>query len=99
MPTKTAQLKTQNTPKLRFPGFSGEWEEKTLDKVLKVIDGDRGANYPKSTDFSNDGYCLFLNTKNVTKKGFAFDEKSFITKEKDEQNNNKSPKPSKGKRD
>ncbi len=28
-------------------------------------------------------YCLFLNTKNVTKNGFSFDTKQFITKTKD----------------
>lgn len=73
------------TPKLRFPGFDGVWEEKKLDKVLKVIDGDRGSNYPSSGDFYPEGYCLFLNAKNVTKNGFAFDEVSFVTKEKDSQ--------------
>ncbi|MDQ7084001.1 MAG: restriction endonuclease subunit S [Sulfurovum sp.] len=28
-------------PKLRFDGFSGEWEESTLGKVLKFLDGQR----------------------------------------------------------
>jgi len=37
---------------------------------LKIIDGDRGANYPKKSDFQPAGYCLFLNTKNVLKNGF-----------------------------
>jgi len=30
------------------------------------------------------GYCLFLNTGNVTKEGFSFANNQFITKEKDE---------------
>ena len=72
-------------PALRFPEFSGEWEVKKLEKCnLKVIDGDRGKNYPNGNDFSKNGYCLFLNAKNVTKNGFSFEEKYFITKEKDE---------------
>lgn len=33
MSNKNTQSKTQNTPKLRFPGFDGVWEEKKLGKV------------------------------------------------------------------
>lgn len=51
---------------------------------VKVIDGDRGKNYPKQEDFLTKGHCLFLSAKNVTKSGFRFEEKSYITKEKDE---------------
>ena len=51
---------------------------------INLIDGDRGKKYPKQEDFSSKGYCLFLSAKNVTKTGFEFDQKSFITKEKDE---------------
>ena len=52
---------------------------------IRLIDGDRGKNYPKSHDLSSDGDCLFLSAKNVTRNGFAFSEKMFITKEKDAQ--------------
>ena len=72
-------------PQLRFPGFEGAWETNKLsDWKLKVIDGDRGINYPNGDDFSTEGYCLFMNAKNVTKNGFSFETKTFITKEKDE---------------
>lgn len=54
------------------------------DSTIKLIDGDRGANYPKQKDFSSDGYCLFLSAKNVSKKGFIFNELSFISRDKDE---------------
>jgi type I restriction enzyme S subunit len=54
------------------------------NQLLEIIDGDRGKNYPNGEDFQNAGYCIFLNTKNVTKTGFDFTEKMFITKEKDE---------------
>jgi len=50
---------------------------------FEIIDGDRGKNYPKKTDFFNDEYCLFLSTKNVRKNGFKFSELNFIKKEKD----------------
>jgi len=72
---------------IRFRADDGsvfcDWEEKNLFEIIDVIDGDRGTNYPKSIEFSNDEFCLFLNAKNVTKKGFKFEEKKFITKEKD----------------
>ena len=76
-------------PKLRFKDDDGrefpEWKTSALAKAnIQVIDGDRGINYPNGNDFSDDGYCLFLNAKNVTKSGFVFNEKSFITKQKDE---------------
>ena len=59
-----------------------------IDKLknfdIEIIDGDRGKNYPKKEEFSNKGECVFLNAKNVTKKGFSFSEVQFISKEKDD---------------
>jgi restriction endonuclease S subunit len=62
------------------------WEEKKFgDKtIFEIIDGDRGKNYPKKTDFLQNGYCLFLNTKNVRPDGFSFGTTMFITKSKDD---------------
>ncbi|MGR3750225.1 restriction endonuclease subunit S [Pasteurellaceae bacterium 22721_9_1] len=54
------------------------------DTEIEFIDGDRGANYPKKKDFSSSGYCVFLNTGNVTSDGFNFNKLDFITKEKDQ---------------
>lgn len=51
--------------------------------ILKIIDGDRGSNYPSKEEFSDDGFCLFLNTKNVRPDGFNFDTTMFISEEKD----------------
>ncbi|KAB8029217.1 restriction endonuclease subunit S [Fluviispira multicolorata] len=51
------------------------------DSAIKVIDGDRGSKYPCADERKAKGYCLFLNTKNVTKNGFIFDEVNFISKE------------------
>ncbi len=62
-----------------------EYKEETLEKIgIEIIDGDRGKNYPNGDDFNKDEYCLFLNAKNVTCNGFEFNEKMFISKEKDE---------------
>ena len=54
-----------------------------MTELCEIIDGDRGANYPKQEEFSNNGFCLFLNAKNVTANGFSFENCMFITAEKD----------------
>lgn len=51
--------------------------------ALQIIDGDRGANYPKKTEFHKCGHCVFLNTGNVTKSGFNFGEIDFISEKAD----------------
>lgn len=59
------------------------WEIDDLDALVTVIDGDRGAHYPSANEFTDSGYCLFLNAGNVTKDGFKFAERAFITRKKD----------------
>ncbi|MBL1243264.1 MAG: restriction endonuclease subunit S [Sulfurimonas sp.] len=60
------------------------WRVEKMVNLSKILDGDRGKNYPKREDFSDNDYCLFLTTKNVSKKGFKFDSTQFISKDKDE---------------
>ncbi|MGE3987112.1 restriction endonuclease subunit S [Pseudorhodoplanes sp.] len=68
-----------------FQNADGNWRARYLgdDSLLQIIDGDRGANYPKRSDFSASGHCLFLNTKNVRPDGFDFAETMFISEKKD----------------
>ena len=54
-----------------------------MTELCEIIDGDRGANYPKQEEFLEDGFCLFLNAKNVTSNGFSFENRMYITEEKD----------------
>ena len=75
----------EQAPKVRFAGFDEEWEQRKLRDSIKVMDGDRGSNYPHDSDFFENGDTLFLDTGNVTKNGFKFDSVKYITKEKDEQ--------------
>lgn len=65
---------------------SDEWTTYSFgdSNVLKIVDGDRGANYPKKTDFLSEGHCLFLNTKNVRPDGFNFGETMFISEKRDQ---------------
>ena len=68
-----------------FTRKGDDWVEKKLGdtEIIQIIDGDRGSNYPQKVDFLDEGYCLFLNTKNVRPDGFNFDTIMFITEEKD----------------
>ncbi|SUB62917.1 EcoKI restriction-modification system protein HsdS [Plesiomonas shigelloides] len=59
------------------------WSFGNLNDISDLIDGDRGKNYPSKEQMKAQGYCLFLNTGNVTKKGFLFENLSFIDKERD----------------
>ena len=79
--------------RFRFPGHETAkfenglpegWEYIRFGKAIEIIDGDRGANYPKQEEFYETGECLFLNAGNVTKNGFDFSSCSYITKEKDQ---------------
>jgi len=61
-----------------------EWRfQKLSDAPLDIIDGDRGKNYPSQNEFSSNGYCIFLSTKNVRLDRFDFTECQFISKERD----------------
>ncbi|TEW52175.1 restriction endonuclease subunit S [Psychromonas algicola] len=51
--------------------------------MLLMIDGDRGKNYPKKSEFLPEGHCLFLSTKNVRPDGFLFDQTMFIDESRD----------------
>ena len=78
--------------RFRFPGHEKAkfenglpegWNYVRFGKAIEIIDGDRGVNYPKQEEFYPEGDCLFLNTGNVTAKGFDFSNCAYITKEKD----------------
>ena len=68
----------QDKPKRRFKGFTDAWEQRKLDDVFEIVDGDRGKNYPGTGDFLSNGDVLFLDTGNVRKDGFNFDNRRYI---------------------
>ena len=72
----------EKKPEIRFEGFTDDWEQRKLSDIVDVLDGDRGKNYPKETDFDTNGHTLFLNASNVTTDGFSFDTNQFISEEK-----------------
>ena len=68
-----------------FASVIGKYDgvEKKLSDVALTIDGDRGKNYPKKEEFTKEGYCLFLTAANVKPYGWAFENNTFVSKEKD----------------
>jgi type I restriction enzyme S subunit len=65
--------------------MGSEWKTVYFDDgPLQILDGDRGKNYPKRKEFKPEGYCVFLNTGNVTQNGFDFSSTDFISKERDQ---------------
>ena len=78
------KMKAATRESLREWDMATKWKTLNLAEApLEIIDGDRGKNYPKQGDFAPEGYCLFLNTGNVTENGFNFSRCSFIAEEKD----------------
>ena len=64
--------------------MASEWTAKTFENgPLKILDGDRGKNYPSRNEFTDHGHCVFLNTGNVTTDGFKFESVDFISDERD----------------
>lgn len=87
---KAELVKLDDLIKARFVEMFGDplinsfgLETKPMTEVCEIIDGDRGKNYPTADEFTDEGYCLFLNAKNVTASGFNFDTCMFVSKEKD----------------
>ncbi|MCW8347605.1 restriction endonuclease subunit S [Vibrio sp. ZSDZ65] len=74
----------KKVPDIRFIGFSEAWKSFSLDEISDVLDGDRGHNYPNGEDLKEQGHTLFLSASNVTKNGFKFDVRQYITQEKSE---------------
>ena len=62
---------SNNIPKLRFPGFTGEWEEKKLGNCLE----ERNEQFPE-----DDNYPLmaFVAWKGVSPKGERFDRSALV---------------------
>lgn len=74
----------KNVPKRRFKEFENAeaWEQRKLNEIADVLDGDRGNNYPNGNEFQERGHTLFLSATNVTANGFVFGDNQYITEEK-----------------
>ena len=66
-------------------GIPTGWVQRDIASLCVIEDGDRGSEYPKKTDFSEAGHCVFLNTKNVRRHGFDFTTLEWISEAKHRQ--------------
>lgn len=72
----------KDSPLSRIPK---EWDTaRFVELEISIIDGDRGENYPQGYELRDFGDCVFLTARNVTRRGFKFDQLQFISKEKDQ---------------
>ena len=61
-----------------------EWKISTVRELdLSIIDGDRGANYPNEAQLFAQGFCVFLNNKNIVDGNFDLSSAQFISRERD----------------
>lgn len=74
----------KTTPRLRFPEFTGEWEEKKLGEVCdKIVDGshnppesvNRSSNYMLSSQNIQDGHIEFTNVRYLSDNDYLKENK------------------------
>lgn len=61
-----------------------KWEEIAIEATsIELIDGDRGKNYPKKSEFNERGFCIFLNTGNIKEDRLDLTKCDFINENRD----------------
>ncbi len=65
MPTPASKSDTRKVPKLRFPGFEGEWEEKKMKDISKIYDGTH-----KTPNYVKEG-VPFYSVEHITANDFS----------------------------
>lgn len=53
-----------------------------LGSIVSLENGDRGKNYPSEDEQNEDGYCVFLSTRNVQRGKFDWRDAKFISRDK-----------------
>ena len=69
--------KKKNTPKLRFPEFKGEWEEKKLGEIAEIITGNTP---PTANNEYYNGDCLFVSPYDINGNRFVEQTRTTLTK-------------------
>lgn len=81
------QLRDESTHKFKSTPLGMipvEWEVKTFESFgVEIIDSDRGTNYPSENELNDQGFCVFLNNKNIFQGALIFDGAQFVSAEKD----------------
>ena len=57
-------------------------EKVRLGDIVKLINGDRGKNYPSQADITEDGEIPFVNAGHLNGRNIDFGDMNYISKEK-----------------
>ena len=68
-------------PKIRFKGFTKDWEQRKLGDVVEFYNGDRSSRYPNDRDIVSEG-IPFINAGDLVSGRVKLDTANKITEEK-----------------
>ena len=71
----------EKTPKIRFSGFTKDWEQRKLGEMVEFYNGDRSSRYPNDSDMVFDG-IPFINAGDLVLGRVKLDTTNKITEEK-----------------
>ena len=74
----------EKVPRIRFAGFTGDWEQRKLGDFCEMFNGDRGINYPKDSDMVQAG-IPFVNAGDLQEGKVNLATANKITREKFDQ--------------
>jgi type I restriction enzyme S subunit len=60
---------------------SSEWQRRPLSRVVKLLDGDRSAEYPSDTDIQESG-VPFFSSRQIKRRQLTLDDVKYISDEK-----------------
>ena len=71
----------EKKPEIRFEGFTDDWEQRKLGKVVEFYNGDRSSRYPSDSDMVSEG-VPFINAGDLVSGRVKLDTANKITEEK-----------------
>lgn len=73
--------KGEKVPRIRFKGFTGDWEQRKLGECCDMYNGDRSAKYPNAKDMVSEG-IPFINAGDLIDGHVNLSTANKITREK-----------------
>lgn len=73
--------KGEKVPRIRFKGFTGDWEQRKLGELVEFYNGDRSSRYPNNSDMVSEG-IPFINAGDLVSGRVKLDTANKITEEK-----------------
>ena len=72
----------EKVPEIRFPGFTGVWEQRKFSEIADCIDGNYGEKYPKDNEFIDEGVPFFTSAVTGADGVFNKENVKYISEEK-----------------